>query len=101
MEKIKISEQEIVNAICLLLADQKGIAPEEVEVELLWDEDLGYSAEVYATGRKQIFVEANLIAAVRFWLEKELLLDPYAASLELVLDEEEGIIAYATYNTTN
>jgi hypothetical protein len=37
----------------------------------------------------------NIIEALRFWLDTEMNVDPYAAGLELELDNEEGIIAFA------
>ncbi|GAA4721816.1 YxcD family protein [Brevibacillus fulvus] len=98
METIKIGEQELVNAVCLLIASKKQIKPEQVNVELMWDEDEGFSAEVDALGRQQILIEANLIEAIRFWLQTELGRDPYAAGLELQLDDEEGIVAIVRYN---
>ncbi|QQE74334.1 YxcD family protein [Brevibacillus composti] len=99
MEKIKILEQDIINAVCLHVASKKQIKPEEVMVELMWDEEYGFSAEVEANGRQQIFVEINLIEAIRYWLQHYMNRDPFAARLELVLDDEEGIIAYASYGS--
>ncbi|OIK13684.1 YxcD family protein [Bacillus sp. MUM 13] len=95
MEKIKAEEQDIINAVCLYIADKKGIAPEEVEVELMFDDDYGFSAEVYTGGRKQVLITVNLIEALRLWLDQELHRNPYAG-IELVLDDNEGIIAYIT-----
>ncbi|MFC7392412.1 YxcD family protein [Scopulibacillus cellulosilyticus] len=94
MEKIMISEQDIINALCLFLADKKQISPEEVQVELLYDDDYGFSAEAYVNDRKQVLITANIIEAIRFWLETETDIDPIQAGLELELDDEEGIIAY-------
>lgn len=98
MEEIKISEQEIINAICLYTADKRQITPQEVDVELMWDEDYGFSAEVYVSGRQQVLIQANMIEAIRFWLHSVLKRDPFGAALELVLDDEEGIIALARYH---
>ncbi|RNB81179.1 DUF2653 family protein [Brevibacillus fluminis] len=97
MEKIKFSEQEVINAICLHVAYKKELQPTDVSVELMWDEDHGFSAEVEALSRQQIFIEANMIEAIRFWLESQMQRNPYAAAIELVLDDEEGIVAFATY----
>lgn len=99
MEKLKLSEQDIVNAICLYSAQKRQVAPSEISVEMMWDEEYGFSAEIQdAQQRKQMLIQANMIEAIRFWLESELQRDPYAARLELELDEQEGIIAFATYN---
>ncbi|GGL65526.1 YxcD family protein [Sporolactobacillus putidus] len=92
MEEIMIPEQDIVNAICLFLANKKGIAPEDVQVELMYDDDYGFSAEAYVQGRKQVLVESNMIEAVRFWLDTEMQRDPFGASLRLLLDDEQGIV---------
>ncbi|WP_026692302.1 YxcD family protein [Peribacillus kribbensis] len=92
MEKLIISEQDIINAVCLYIARKKQIRPEEVEVELLYEDDYGFSAEVYTGGRKQVLITANLIEALRLFLDEYLHRDPYAG-ITLVLDDEEGIIA--------
>jgi hypothetical protein len=92
MERVIISEQDIVNALCIYISRKKQIKPEEVEVELMYDDDYGFSAEAYANGRKQVLVTVNLIEALRLWLDEVLHRDPYAG-IELVLDDEQGIIA--------
>lgn len=94
MEKITLLEQDIINALCLFLANKKEVAPEHVEVELLFDDNYGFSAEAYVGGRKQVLIEANLIEALRFYLDTQMNIDPISAGLELVLDDEEGIIAH-------
>ena len=92
MEKLIISEQDIINAICVYISRKKQIKPEEIEVELMYDDDYGFSAEVWTDGRKQVLIKANLIESLRLWLAEYLDRDPYAG-IELVLDDEEGIIA--------
>ncbi|CAI9396194.1 hypothetical protein BACSP_01084 [Bacillus sp. T2.9-1] len=92
MEKLIIPEQDIINAICVYVARKKQVWPEEVEVELMYDDDYGFSAETYVHDRKQVLITQNMIEALRIWLDEYLNLDPYIG-LKLVLDEEEGIIA--------
>ncbi len=94
MGQIKVSEQDIVNALCLHIAHKRQIHPQEVEIELMYDDDYGFSAEAYVNDRKQILITANMIEALRFWLENEMNIDPFSAAIELVLDDNEGIIAY-------
>ncbi|MGS2778514.1 YxcD family protein [Robertmurraya sp. GLU-23] len=93
MEKLIISEQEIINAICVYIAKKKQINPEAVEVELMYDDDYGFSAEVFVDDRKQVLITANLIEALRLWIDEYLGRDPYAP-IKLHLDDNEGIIAY-------
>jgi hypothetical protein len=68
------------------------VKPEDVEVELMFDDDYGFSAEVYVDSRKQVLTHGNLIEALRLWLEEFLNRDPYAG-IQLVLDDDEGIMA--------
>ena len=92
MERIVIPEQDIINATCIYISRKKQVKPEEVEVELLYDDDYGFSAEVNVGGRMQVLTTGNLIEALRIWLGEFLNSDPYAG-IELVLDDDEGIIA--------
>ncbi|PMC35297.1 DUF2653 domain-containing protein [Bacillus sp. UMB0899] len=94
MGQIKASEQDIVNALCIHIAYKRKIKPQEVEIELMYDDEYGFSAEAYINDRKQILITANMIEALRFWLENEMNIDPFSAAIELVLDDNEGIIAY-------
>ncbi|MBS4201297.1 YxcD family protein [Bacillus sp. FJAT-49732] len=92
MERLIISEQDIINAVCVYVSRKKQVKPEEVEVELMYDDDYGFSAEAFVDGRKQVLITANLIEALRLWLDEFMNEDPYAG-IELQLDDEEGIIA--------
>lgn len=92
MEKLVIFEQDVINALCVYVSRKKQVKPEEVEVELMFDDDYGFSAEAWVDGRKQILIAANIIEALRLWLDEYLHRNPFAG-IELVLDDEEGIIA--------
>ncbi|MGE8206465.1 YxcD family protein [Heyndrickxia sp. NPDC080065] len=96
MEKTAIFEQDIVNAVCIYVADKYYVQPEEVSVELIFDDESGFSAEIEINDRLQKLTELNLIEALRHWLDSEHGLDPMAVGLELELDEQEGIIAYVS-----
>lgn len=92
MEKIILFEQDIINAICVYISRKKQVKPEEVEVELMYDDDYGFSAEAYVDGRKQVLITLNIIEALRLWLDEFMGRNPYVG-IELKLDDEEGIIA--------
>jgi hypothetical protein len=92
MEKLIISEQDIINSICVYISRKKQTKPENVEVELMYDDDYGFSAEAYVDGRKQVLITLNIIEALRMWLAEFLNRDPYSG-IKLVLDDEQGIIA--------
>lgn len=61
MSTMVLSMDEIINALCLHMAERKAVRPEDVQVELSWEEDTGYSAEVWVQGRSQYLVESNMI----------------------------------------
>ncbi len=65
---MRLTEQDIMNAICMHVGERKQIKPEFVKVELLWDEDLGFSAEVMAEGRSQILIEASMLEAIERYM---------------------------------
>ncbi|UPK41762.1 YxcD family protein [Paenibacillus pabuli] len=83
-----LSMDEIVNAICLHMAERKGVRPTDVNVELSWEEDTGYSAEVWIQGRSQYLVESNMIEAILRYLHSEYDIRAYRENVRLDLDEE-------------
>ena len=93
MEKIIIPEQNIINAVCVYIGRKYNSAPEEVEVELMYDDESGFSAEAYVNGQTQTLTTLHLIEALRQTIKEFLNLDPNSTGIELILDDEEGIIA--------
>ncbi|NQX69831.1 DUF2653 family protein [Paenibacillus alba] len=85
---MRLTEQEIVNAVCLNMAERKGLKPNEVDVELMWDEDLGFSAEVFAGGRSQILTEGNLFEAITQYLFNQYQMRVFRDQMRFILDEE-------------
>lgn len=85
---MRLSEQDIINAICLNIAERKQIQPTQVEVELMWDEDLGFSAEVHAEGRSQILIAANMLEAIERYLLKEHNMRVFREQIHLNLEDE-------------
>ncbi|PQP81861.1 DUF2653 domain-containing protein [Paenibacillus sp. PCH8] len=83
-----LSMDEIVNAICIHTAERKGVRPTDVNVELSWEEDTGYSAEVWVQGRSQYLVESNMIEAILRYLHSEYNVRAYREDVRLDLDEE-------------
>lgn len=88
-----IEEQEIINAICLFQAKNKSVPPEQVEVELCYEDNEGFFAEVFVNNDKIIMNTFDMTQALRMWIEEQLHRDPYATGIKLLLDDEQGIIA--------
>ncbi|AKP46983.1 MULTISPECIES: YxcD family protein [Bacillus] len=93
METLKLSEQEIINAVCVYVAAKANVRPEDVITELLYDDDTGFGAEGEIAGVLHPLTEPQLIEAIRGWIKSEYQIDPYAAGIQLKLDDHEGIIA--------
>jgi hypothetical protein len=85
---MRLSEQDIMNAICLHMAFRKQIRPEQVEVQLEWDDSLGFSAEVTAEGRSQYLVEANMLEAIERYLYTEQGMRVFRDQIRLQLEDE-------------
>ncbi|WP_248925537.1 YxcD family protein [Paenibacillus hamazuiensis] len=85
---MRLYEQDIVNAICLNMAQRKQVRPEEVEVELKYDDDYGFSAEVFVQGRSQILVAANMLEAIERYLFTEQGLRIFRDQIQLKLEDE-------------
>jgi NADPH-dependent 7-cyano-7-deazaguanine reductase QueF len=83
-----LSMDEIINAICLHIAERKAIRPTDVQVELSWDEESGYSAEVWAQGRSQFLVESNMIEAILRYLQSEYNVRAFREQVSLDIDDE-------------
>ncbi|MFD2612116.1 YxcD family protein [Paenibacillus gansuensis] len=89
---MRVTMDEIINAVCLHMADRKQVKPTDVEVELSYDDELGYSAEVFVQGRSQYLVEANLLEAIEQYMFKEYNRRVFRSDIRLGLDDE--IYAY-------
>lgn len=85
---MRLSMDEIVNAVCLHLAARKGVKPTDVEVQLQWDEEYGYTAEVWVLGRSQYIVEANLLEAIEQYMYTEYGRRVFREQIQLGLDDE-------------
>lgn len=88
MSTTVLSMDEIINAICLHMAERKAVRPEDVQVELSWEEDTGYTAEVWVQGRSQFLVESNMVEAILRYVHTEYGIRAYREDVRLELDEE-------------
>ena len=78
-----INEQDIINAICLSQAYYKSIRPEDVIVELTYDDDTGFGAEVEVNSQIEILNTGAMIGALRVWIKDVLHGDPFQQVLNL------------------
>ncbi|MGN7760497.1 YxcD family protein [Paenibacillus sp. 22594] len=92
-----LSMDEIINAICMHMAERKSVRVQDVQVELSWEEDTGYTAEVWVGGRSQFLVESNMIEAILRYTHSEYGIRAYREDVRLELDDE----ITAVVNTSN
>ena len=95
MGSVIVSEQDIINAVCLFMSHEKQVEPDEVEVELIYDDeaDMMFSAEAYVNGHQHILPTAKIIGALRLWINLYLEMDAIAAGIQLDFNETDGIFA--------
>ncbi|MDQ8739398.1 YxcD family protein [Paenibacillus sp. LHD-38] len=85
---MRIYTDEIINAICLNMADRRGVSPTDVEVQLSWEEEYGYTAEVWVNGRSQYIIEANILEAIEQYIYKQYNRRVFRSNITLDADEE-------------
>lgn len=85
---MRIYTDEIINAVCLNMADRRGVQPNEVEVQLSWDEEYGYTAEVWVKGRSQYILQSNILEALEQYFFTEYKLRVFRQNITLGIDEE-------------
>ena len=95
MEQLKLTEQDLINAVCLFHAKFKSVRPEEVEVELSFDDDAGYGAEAYFNGNCDLYNTTNFITAIRLYIDEQLGKDSLSA--RIVLDIEDEMVANVSW----
>jgi hypothetical protein len=85
---MRIYMDEIVNAVCLNIANRKDVPPTAVEVQLAWDEDTGFTAEVWVQGRSQYLVEANILEAIEQYVHKQYGQRVFRSDITLDVEDE-------------
>lgn len=85
---MRLNEQNIVDAICIHMAERKHLQPSQIEVEMLWDEDYGFSAEIHFQGRNQVLIEANILEAIERYLFTQHQMRVFRRQIQLRLEDE-------------
>lgn len=85
---MRLTTDEIVNAICLHTSERQQVPVTAVEAELSWDDEQGFTAEVWVEGRSRYLVEANLKEAIVRYMLTEYGRRVYPAEIAMVADEE-------------
>ncbi|MER2038717.1 MAG: YxcD family protein [Solibacillus sp.] len=97
MEKLTLLEQDLINAVCLFHAKFKNVEPQNIEVELMYDDVAGYSAEAFYNGQLEVYNSVNFIMAIRLYIDEQLGRDSMSARILLDIHDEEGMVAYIEF----
>lgn len=85
---MRIYTDEIINAICFSMAERRGVSPSDVEVQLSWEEEYGFTAEVWVNGRSQYIIEANILEAIEQYIFKQYNRRVFRSNITLDADEQ-------------
>lgn len=85
---MRIYTDEIINAVCLHMAERRGVQPTDVEVQLSCDEEYGITAEVWVKGRSQYLIEANLLEAIEQYMFTEYNRRVFRSDIKLDADDD-------------
>jgi hypothetical protein len=88
---MRLSMEQIINAVCANMAERHEVPITSVEVELLYEEDQGFSAEVWIQGRSRFIIEANIKEAIMRYMLAEF--DQRVYPTQITLDVEDEIWA--------
>jgi hypothetical protein len=80
--------EQIVNAVCVNMAERHEVPLTSVEVELIYEEEQGFSAEVWIQGRSRFLVEANLKEAIMRYVLTEFGQRVYPSQIQLDVEDE-------------
>lgn len=92
MEKLMLSEQQLIDAVCLFHAKFKQTAAQNIEVELCYDDEVGYWAEAYYNGTMDEYKQAHFLTAIRLYIDEQLGRDSMSARIMLDI-HDDGMIA--------
>lgn len=97
MATLIIDEQDIINAVCLFMSHEKDVEPDEIEVELFYDDEaaLEYGAEITIQAKTEEIETPKIISSLRLWLNLYTEIDGISAGIKLHFNEDNGIYASA------
>lgn len=96
--ELVMNEQDIINAICIYTSERQNCQPEDVEVELIYDDeyDQPFIAEVTANRGTQEISMAECIAAIRLYVERYEAMDGMNVGVDMQLTKHHSFMAVVT-----
>jgi hypothetical protein len=93
--KILFNEQDLIDSVCVFIANRYNEDIQGIEAELYHEEDKGISAETTVKNDRKTYTlsEQDIIDAAAIYLDEYHNFDPIQLSIELIYDEDKGISA--------
>jgi hypothetical protein len=90
---IHFTEQDVVDACCVYVALQHRTRPEDVQVDLQYHPNTGFSAEARAGWRNVFLPQQELVDAIATYLAEYHQFNPNDLRIEMIFDDKLGIEA--------
>lgn len=91
--RIHFDEQDVVDAVCVWVADRHGVRLEDVDVDLQFDPQAGFAAEARANWRHFHLNEQDMVDAIAFYLAEHHQFIPDELRVDLQFTEGVGVEA--------
>ncbi|GMA51241.1 hypothetical protein GCM10025857_25980 [Alicyclobacillus contaminans] len=92
--QLHFSEQDVIDACCVYVANHHGGRPEDARVELWYDDGRGFGAYAQAGWRRVQLTEQQIVDAVAEYLAQYHNFNPYELDIHLQFPDESRIEAY-------
>ncbi|MBM7691598.1 hypothetical protein JOC77_001005 [Peribacillus deserti] len=96
--EILFNEQDLIDSICVYTSLRENITPEQVQADIGYDLESGFSASSLAHGRTLRFNEQDIIDAVADYLQEYHLFGPDSLNIKFSYLEQDGIAAVIQVN---
>ena len=96
MEELTLQEEYLIDAVCLFHAKFKSVEPSAVEVELGYEDDLGYFADAYIGSDVTHYASAQFLTAIRLFIDQQLNRDSMSARIQFDIDDS-GMVAHIEF----
>lgn len=87
--EIRFNEQDVVDSVCVFVAYTERTSPEDVDVDLRYNQTLSALA-VYNRFDKKYLEEQDIIDAIALYLKEYHSFNPYELKIDLLFSNEEG-----------
>ncbi|BAU27080.1 uncharacterized protein DUF2653 [Aneurinibacillus soli] len=89
--KLYFSEQDIIDSCCVFATRHHGGHPQDIEVDLQFDQHRGFSADIRSRLTHTLFYEQDIVDSIAFYLAEYHCFIPEHLRVDLTFSEIEKI----------